>query len=262
MPMIETLGAVFAASLIGSLHCAGMCGGLVVFCCGGEQGGVSRAWPVHVSYHGARLVAYVAAGAVVGLLGSAIDDGGRLVGWQQTAAYLAAAVLILMGVAMLAKLAGVRIPRGRLPGPLRRLIERVYTRAASQQPWVRGAMVGLMSPMLPCGWLWAFLAVAAAAGGVLGGMAVMGVFWAGTVPILLVIGVGTHRLAPAIRRLVPATMGVALVAVGILTALTRVPLASAAVSAAGHVDAVNCDRAVECVEELERGGLPCCGDAQ
>ena len=79
---------------------------------------------------------------------------------------------------------------------------------------------------------------------------------------LLVIGVGTHRLAPAIRRLVPATMGVALVAVGILTALTRVPLASAAVSAAGHVDAVNCDRAVECVEELERGGLPCCGDAQ
>jgi len=259
---METLWAVFAASVIGSLHCAGMCGGLVVFCCGGAQDASQRAWPIHASYHGSRLAAYVAAGAVVGVIGSALDDGGRMVGLQQTAAMLAAAVLIVMGVAMLAKIVGLRPPRVRLPGPARRLAERMYAKAASQRPWARGMLIGLASPMLPCGWLWAFLAVAAGAGSVIGGMAVMAAFWAGTVPVLLVIGVGTHRLAPAIRRFVPVTMGVALVAIGVLTALTRVPLASAAVSAASHVDAVNCDRAVECVETLQRTGVPCCGDAQ
>jgi sulfite exporter TauE/SafE len=60
--------------------------------------------------------------------------------------------------------------------------------------------VGLLSGLLPCGWLWGFLALAASRGAVFEGMAVMAAFWAGTVPILLAIGGIAGRLTARVKR--------------------------------------------------------------
>ena len=58
--------AVLAASLLGSPHCAAMCGGFVCFYAG--AGRAHRAGRRHVAYNAGRLVSYV-------LLGLARRDG-------------------------------------------------------------------------------------------------------------------------------------------------------------------------------------------
>ena len=53
--LIALCGAVLGASLLGSLHCAGMCGGLVAFAAGAGAEGPRRArFARHVAYHGGR----------------------------------------------------------------------------------------------------------------------------------------------------------------------------------------------------------------
>ncbi|MBE7450024.1 MAG: sulfite exporter TauE/SafE family protein [Kofleriaceae bacterium] len=42
----------------------------------------------------------------------------------------------------------------------------------------RAALLGLLSAALPCGWLWAFVVVAAGTGSPVGGALVMTAFWA------------------------------------------------------------------------------------
>ncbi|MCP3902418.1 MAG: sulfite exporter TauE/SafE family protein [Planctomycetes bacterium] len=258
--MTETLVAVFVASLLGSLHCAGMCGGLVLFCCGIDSDRTTRRWPVHLTYHGGRLVAYGIAGGLLGALGGFLDLGGRLVGIQTVAGWFAAAVLIGMGTVMIARVLGMRRLRGRVPRRLQRIIDAGYARAAGERPWRRGLVVGLMSPLLPCGWLWAFLAIAAGSGGAVQGILVMVTFWSGTVPVLLAIGIGAHRISPMVRRFVPATMGVLLVAIGVLTAFTRLPHADAVVRGAIEVDVLGQASLADAVESVARETPACCAE--
>ena len=102
--MTALVAAVFVASLVGSLHCAGMCGGLVAFYAGGAMGtgaaagaGVTRGggtarggWAAHAAYSLGRLIVYAAIGALAGTLGAALDGiGGTLVGVQRVAAVVA-----------------------------------------------------------------------------------------------------------------------------------------------------------------------------
>ena len=81
------LAAVLAASLFGSLHCAGMCGPLVLFAMGStEVNSHGRRLIIQIAYHGGRFVMYAVIGAVCGLLGAALDLGGALVGLHRVAA--------------------------------------------------------------------------------------------------------------------------------------------------------------------------------
>ncbi|MCP4835291.1 MAG: sulfite exporter TauE/SafE family protein [Phycisphaera sp.] len=260
--MIELVGTVFLASLLGSLHCAGMCGGLVLFCCGVGDRERERAFPVHVAYHGGRLAAYAIAGAVLGSLGGVLDIGGRLVGIQTIAGWIAALTLVGLGITMIARVFGLKGGCLPLPRFLGRTVEAGYSMVSDASPWKRGLVVGVMSPLLPCGWLWAFLVVAAGTGSLVGGLLVMLVFWAGTVPILLAIGLGAHRITPAFRRSIPLVMGVSVVVVGIMAAMVRLPHAEAVVASALEVERVGGARSEDLVESIGQQDLPCCGGGQ
>ena len=66
-----------------------------------------------------------------------------------------------------------------------------------------------------------------AAGGTghaLAGFAVMVAFWLGTVPILLVLGIGVGALSSPLRRHLPRATAAALVVVGIALILGRAPV--------------------------------------
>ncbi|RMF85708.1 MAG: sulfite exporter TauE/SafE family protein, partial [Planctomycetota bacterium] len=95
--MTALIAAVFVASLLGSLHCAGMCGPFVAFAVGADAGRTGGAWR-HVAYHGGRLVTYSLLGVAAGALGAALDLGGAWVGVQRTAAIVAGAIMVLFGV--------------------------------------------------------------------------------------------------------------------------------------------------------------------
>ncbi len=225
---------VLAASLVGSLHCAGMCGGFVAFYSGGDDNRGRRRFAGHLAYNGGRLVTYVLLGAVAGSLGAAVDLAGRAAGVGRVAAVVAGTVMVLWGLSLLLAYAGVRLPRLRLPPALQRRTVGLMASLRGRPPVVRAGLIGLSSTLLPCGWLYAFAVTAAGTGSALGGATVMAAFWAGTVPVLFGLGLGVQGAASRLRRHVPLVSAMALIVVGMFGVLGRVNVPSLAARSARH----------------------------
>lgn len=216
--MTALIATVLGASLLGSAHCAGMCGGFVGFYAGGAASLRGRAaWWCHLAYNGGRLAVYVVLGAAAGLLGAALDTtGGLLTGVQRTTAIVSGVLITLWGVHTLLEALGARTVRLGAPRALRSLAGRAIGAVAAAPPLLRALAVGLATGLLPCGWLYAFLITAAGTGSAGGGAALMAVFWLGTVPAMLSVGVGLRALAGPLRRHIPVACATAMIVVGLL----------------------------------------------
>lgn len=219
--MIPALVAVLTASLLGSAHCAGMCGGLVAFYAGADRRAGARSWPSHVAYHGARLSLYVALGLAAGFAGGLVDVAGELVGLQRMALAFAGLVLIAYGGRGLLLARGVVLPA--LPGTalLSAMVRRFSAHLGSRSPLARAALLGALTGLLPCGWLYAFVATAVGAGGPLAGASVMAVFWLGTLPVLISIGVGVRLLVGRFANVLPTVVAVLLIMSGVWVVAAR-----------------------------------------
>jgi sulfite exporter TauE/SafE len=145
--MIEVVGAVLAASLLGSPHCAGMCGGFVCFYSG--QGGGAR-WYTHLAYNGGRLLSYLGLGIAAGLLGAGFDRLGTGAGWTRPAALAAGILMIVWGGIALLRARGVRIPLPRAHA-LQRVSRGLFARLQNHPPAIRALLLGLLTTLLPCG---------------------------------------------------------------------------------------------------------------
>jgi len=255
--MIALLTTVVLASLIGSLHCAGMCGGLVAFYSGSDGSRGRKQLASHGAYNGGRLAAYLVLGAAAGSIGAAFDLAGSLAGVQRSAAIIAGVFMVTWGVLALLRLRGVRLFSHRADrSPVGGWIRRGLSLVGNRPPVIRALTVGLLTGLLPCGWLWAFLVTAAGTGSAIGGTLVMLVFWLGTIPILLATGLGAQVLAIPLRRHVPSVTAVLLVALGLFAILGRPPGVSAAVARKYETGADKPPGA----PAAEPHDLPCCAD--
>jgi hypothetical protein len=227
--MTTVLATVLVASLAGSLHCVGMCGPFVAFYAGGDASRGARRLLSHATYSAGRLAAYATLGLAAGAIGAALDLAGSLAGFQRVAAVGAGAVMIVWGGLALLRLRGVRVLPIRAGSGA--WLQRAFRVVADRPPLLRAAAVGMLSGLLPCGWLWAFLVAAAGTGSALRGAAVMGAFWLGTVPALVAVGLGAQLVAAPLRRHVPAVTAVLLVALGIFAIVSRPTSVARAVAA-------------------------------
>lgn len=212
--MIALAGAVLLASLLGSPHCAGMCGGFVCFYAGQE--GRGQGW-AHVAYNLGRLGAYVVLGVLAGLIGSGMDRAGAGSGLHGTAAVAAGAIMIVWGVAALLSALGVKMPHMGTPGFIGRRVAAGLRAVHAQPPAVRALTVGLLSGLLPCGWLWIYVATAAGTGSVGNAVLVMSAFWLGTVPIMAGLGIAAQGALGPLRRRLPVITAATLVVLGLFT---------------------------------------------
>lgn len=256
--MTALITTVFVASLCGSLHCAGMCGPFVAFAVGtgamhGAAAGPSRAW-LHFAYHGGRLLTYTLLGGVAGALGAALDFGGSMLGLQRAAAVLAGSMMVGFGLLTCLRLAGARIGELPLPDVLRRLVSRGHVAALRFGPLQRAGLIGLLTTLLPCGWLYAFAITAAGTARPLLGMLTMAVFWAGTVPVLASLGLGVQMFAGRLRGGVAWAASLAIVIVGTMTVVNRAHLPQF------HSDAppASIEQNVARTATLNAGEMPCC----
>ena len=183
MPVIDTSAAAFLAGTVTSLHCVGMCGPL------------SCAWAVSsagkgfmrstVAYHAARLGSYTLVGALAGSLGAM-----PLKFFQHGAGIVLPWLLVLVFIAI-----GIGVDRwmpkpALLAKPLRRL-----QLAAYQLPGTsRAAMLGLATPLLPCGPLYMMFGLAMANGSAARGAEFAAAFGLGTLPLLALAQTQLHRL--------------------------------------------------------------------
>lgn len=212
------LGAVMMASLVGSLHCVAMCGPLAALHHGGGGGragrdGKASAWRGLLIHQLGRGLGYLVLGVLAGIAGKLVDLAGAALAIQRAAMITAAAALVVWGLLLASHAAGH--PLARMLGKARAGGEAAATSPTSSAPsWFGRGLVqlgkrpparrafglGLLNALLPCGWLWAFVALAASTGHPLAGAATMFVFWLGTLPALL----GVNALAaPLLRRLRP-----------------------------------------------------------
>jgi sulfite exporter TauE/SafE len=228
------LTTVFIASLLGSLHCVGMCGGFVAFYSGADGSGGSRRLLSHAAYSGGRLAAYSVLGLAAGAVGAALDLAGSMAGVQRIAAVVAGVVMVLWGIFALLQIGGVKVFKHGSGSAVSKWLRRGISMVGQRPPVVKAAAVGLLSGVLPCGWLWAFVVTAAGTGSALGGVAVMVAFWAGTVPVLLALGLGAQLVAVPLRRHIPAVTAVILVVLGLYAIIGRPTTALAAIQKHQH----------------------------
>jgi len=262
--VLALAGTVLASSVLGSAHCAGMCGGLALAASGpmGAKDG-SRTMR-QAGYHVGRLVSYAVVGAIAGLVGAAVDDAGTLVGVQRVAAIVAGSMIALMGVIAIARAVGLRVPAASVPMPMVRMAQRVHAATLRLPPNARGLPLGLATPLLPCGWLYAFAAIAAASASVALGVMVMAAFWLGTVPAVVVASNGARIAFARLGRAAPVVAGIAMIAVGLHAAVVR----GGAAERAMHEVRGSQVQGVSVVElsnraEAQAGELPpCCREAK
>lgn len=211
--MIEFLAAAFAIGFLGSLHCVGMCGGLVTAMT------MTRAniwWPGVISYQIGRLTTYVALGAIAGLIGGAFAHSDSLSGAQSALSIFAGGLIIILALHI----------AGWLPDPFVRLSQSI-TKATGLAKWISNAAtqdnpapwytVGLLNGLLPCGLVYAALGLALTAPGVIPGATTMLAFGLGTVPAMLAVPALMRAISPQMRGHVLKAGAILLIAIGAFT---------------------------------------------
>ena len=209
--MIAMLGATLVSALAGSLHCAAMCGPLA-----GAAGGA------HVPYALGRLAGYLVLGVVAGAIGAAVDLAGDVASIGRIAMIVAGVALCAWGLWSLAVALGWTRAR-EVAGAARPMLYAIRRRGRT----TRGALVGLLTAALPCGWLWAFVVVAAGTGSPAGGALVMATLWLGSTPALLGAGFALRALARRLGRRLPVVTACLQIAVGVVALAARAPMLEA-----------------------------------
>lgn len=272
--MIALLTSVFVASLLGSAHCAGMCGPLVVCSGGGRDATRRQRAGAMVAYQLGRLTIYCIIGALAGLLGRGISESGALFGLQRAAVWLAGSLLIGVGLLEVCRVRGYWTPRLQMPNRMVQLLATAHRKSMKLNPASRAATVGLMSGLMPCGWLYAFALSAAATARIDLAVLVMAVFWAGSVPMLALIALGSSAFFTRLMKRVPYATAIALIAAGLFTLSHRSHIDLSNQAAASDLTAPNATNEsspisnasgsfanlAEHVDSLDHAEMPCCAD--
>ncbi|MCX7150525.1 MAG: sulfite exporter TauE/SafE family protein [Rhodocyclales bacterium] len=182
--------AVFLIGLLGGVHCAGMCGGIVSALSLQTPGATVRsgpAWPIHLAYNLGRIASYSIAGALIGALGSL---GLLLNNWLpvQMTLYVAANLMI---VALGLYLTGLTRTLAFAEHAGQWLWQRVQPATRRFLP-VHGVAqafpLGMLWGWLPCGLVYGVLTMTLLSGSAARGAAIMLVFGLGTLPNLMLAG--------------------------------------------------------------------------
>ena len=251
--MAVLLGTIFIASLLGSLHCVGMCGPFALLAGSDSQRRSPSLLPT-IAYSGGRLVTYSIVGCAFGSLGMALNLGASFADWQQTATYVAGGLMIAVGLIALARLYGIQIRVPKLFKPVQSILKNGFARARTMPPVRRALLIGALTSLMPCGWLYTFAITAAGTGSPLWGTVVMAVFWAGTVPIMSALMLGFDRIGTSIQKRVPLMMAVLVIAIGVFTVAYRAPVAIGS----DPPVVTGTQQLTEQVLNIDHETLPCC----
>ncbi|NVJ49273.1 MAG: sulfite exporter TauE/SafE family protein [Gammaproteobacteria bacterium] len=188
--MIEAVLSGLALGLGGSLHCVGMCGPIVsAFSLSTRQQTWSQTLRTTLSYNFGRISTYLLLGALFGWLGSFSDSLMVL----KVLRVAAAVLLLLAGLAIIFQLRMFShldfLGRG-LWQRIRPLTQRLNPARSLVQAYLSGLLWGL----LPCGLVYAAIAIALGQGSIHASMALMLGFALGTFFPMVMMGVGFSQL--------------------------------------------------------------------
>jgi sulfite exporter TauE/SafE len=203
----------FVAGLVGSVHCVGMCGGIVgAFSVAAPR----RAFPVAVvaahapamaldgagrvlAYNAGRIGSYMAAGALAGGLLGGVRQLAGAAPLQLAAYWLANLMLVALGLYLMNAWQGL----ARLESLGKLLWSRLQPLTRHLLPIDhpgKALALGALWGWLPCGMVYSMLMSAMLSGSASGGAAVMLAFGLGTLPALFTMGLFGNVLQAWTRR--------------------------------------------------------------
>ncbi len=216
-----SLPLAFTVGLFSTLHCIGMCGGIMGALSYGLaeeiRGQTPRFMAYLLAYSGGRVLSYALAGALMGSVGTELLNllgpglGHRWLQW------LAALIVVLIGLHVagwLPRLAQVE----RIGVPLWRRLEPLGRSLMPVDSLPKALAYGLVWGWLPCGLVYTMLLTAASRPGLLEGALYMLAFGLGTIPSVVATGFLAGRLYRFARvPYLKEAVGSIIVLLGVLT---------------------------------------------
>lgn len=207
--------AVFLVGLLGGVHCAGMCGGIVSALGlhgAGRQDGGAPPWLIHLSYNLGRIASYTAAGAVLGAVGG-LGLGFDKVLPVQLILYVAANLMMVALGLYLAGFTGALAAVERAGQGLWRRIQPATRRFVPVRGPAQAFPLGLLWGWLPCGLVYSVLTMTLLTGSAVRGALTMLAFGLGTLPNLMLAGLVLARFR-AFAKVTAARVVAGLVVLG------------------------------------------------
>lgn len=158
---------ILASSFFGSWHCAGMCGPVASLM--GQRGKLPY-------YHLGRLISYVLLGALAGGLGKFFLSS-EFVELRWLSSSLLAIILVVSGSSLI-------WPKFFAENRISHQILSSFKSIRNFHLGHSSFVVGLLTALLPCGWLYTYVTAAVAAKSAWGGALILFLFWLGGLPAL------------------------------------------------------------------------------
>ncbi len=231
MDLAPSLSAALLAGLLGSAHCLGMCAGISgLFGVSAEVRSLRRQVPMAIAYNTGRIMTYALLGAIVAGVGGALVDA------KPT---LARPILLITGTVII--LIGLQVAfNWRLLNPVERMGAVLWRKLApiarhfvpvTSVPRAFG--LGLLWGWLPCGLVYSVLLIAATSVAPVDGAAIMAAFGVGTMPAMVMTGLGAAQMSQLLRsRGTRLGFGLLIIVLGVLT--IAMPVSNWVAPAAHH----------------------------
>ncbi|MEE9554984.1 MAG: sulfite exporter TauE/SafE family protein [candidate division Zixibacteria bacterium] len=207
----------FILGLLGSLHCAGMCGPIVL----AIPWGYDRKFESilkRLLYHTGRIFTYSIIGLVVGYIGGAI----AITGYQNVLSITVGTIIII--AFLIPARFKERIITAIGISKIYKQIKKLWGSLFGINSLLSIFVLGILNGFLPCGLVYIALAGAVTTGGSLQGMAYMTAFGLGTAPILLALSFLGNIIGRNARKIIGKLIPVAAVVLAVLFILRGLSL--------------------------------------
>lgn len=213
-----SLIAAFMTGLLGSLHCVGMCGGIVgALSMGLSEKTRNNTWqllPYQLLYNSGRILSYVIAGTLIAWVGaetsSQFGQTGSSMGKWVSGLFMVALGLYISGWWQLLSILE------RAGNHIWKYLQPLGQRFLPVTNPFQAFGLGLVWGWLPCGMVYAMLAFALSSQDAIQGGLIMLAFGLGTLPMLFLMGSAASRLSNFVRSpLVRQTAGTLILLFGL-----------------------------------------------
>ncbi len=205
MPWID-IGMAFSMGIIGSIHCVGMCGGILASLAIGQK---KLYWPGLFFYHAGRITTYCILSLLVGVFTQYITATKQV----QMGVSVITGLLIIIFALQLGGWISERFNAAFLffipPSLLRRV-----SKEGSVTAW---SVTGLLNGLLPCSMVYAAVAFSVSRSDPTYSVMTMLAFGLGTIPALTVFSGLIRRIAPSLRGALLRWGAVILITFGLFT---------------------------------------------
>ena len=219
----QSLASAFILGLFSTVHCVGMCGGIIGALSLSLPDSIRQQRLPHVLfislYNLGRILSYSFAGLVVGYIGAEAAAYTDMSGGPSVLRYTGVVLMIAIGLYLagwLPQLSKVE----RIGAPVWKLLEPIGRRLVPVTTMPKALLYGLVWGWLPCGMVYFVLVWALTSGSATQGALTMAAFGLGTLPSLLTAGLAMSSLKRFTQtKMVRQVVGILVIAMAIGTLL-------------------------------------------